>query len=132
MIARDARHHRHWPLAHHVGIAFVIIALSALVAARAQQPTIPTVSVITAEKRPVTESVLVGRIQAIERVDVRARVTGYLDDVLFKDGDLVKSARLCTGSKRVPLKRRSLLLLTTNRTLIYVNGPQAARTRLGE
>jgi membrane fusion protein (multidrug efflux system) len=72
-------------------VAFVIIALSALVAARAQQPTIPTVSVITAEKRPVTESVrFVGRIQAIERVDVRARVTGYLDDVLFKDGDLVK------------------------------------------
>jgi membrane fusion protein (multidrug efflux system) len=70
---------------------FVIIALSASVAARAQQPTIPTVSVITAEKRPVTESVrFVGRIQAIERVDVRARVTGYLDDVLFKDGDLVK------------------------------------------
>src|SRR5262249_32974873 len=71
--------------------AFVIIAISALVAARAQQPAIPTVSVITAEKRPVTESVrFVGRIQAIERVDVRARVTGYLDDVLFKDGDLVK------------------------------------------
>jgi membrane fusion protein (multidrug efflux system) len=70
---------------------FAIIALSAFVAARAQQPTIPTVSVITAEKRPVTESVrFVGRIQAIERVDVRARVTGYLDDVLFKDGDLVK------------------------------------------
>src|SRR5215813_15298978 len=72
-------------------MAFVIIALSALVAAHAQQPTIPTVGVITAEKRPVTESVrFVGRIQAIERVDVRARVTGYLDDVLFKDGDLVK------------------------------------------
>jgi membrane fusion protein (multidrug efflux system) len=71
--------------------AIVIIALSALVAVRAQQPAIPTVSVITAEKRPVTESVrFVGRIQAIERVDVRARVTGYLDDVLFKDGDLVK------------------------------------------
>jgi len=71
--------------------AFGIIALSASVVGHAQQPAIPTVSVITAEKRPVTESVrFVGRIQAIERVDVRARVTGYLDDVLFKDGDLVK------------------------------------------
>src|SRR5215467_9042404 len=71
--------------------AFGIIALLELVVAHAQQPTIPTVGVITAEKRPVTESVrFVGRIQAIERVDVRARVTGYLDDVLFKDGDLVK------------------------------------------
>jgi membrane fusion protein (multidrug efflux system) len=71
--------------------AFGIVALSALIVAHAQQPTIPTVSVITAEKRPVTESVrFVGRIQAIERVDIRARVTGYLEEVLFKDGDLVK------------------------------------------
>src|SRR5215470_7224564 len=72
-------------------VAFVIIALSALVAARAQ-PTIPTVSVITAEKRPVTEAVrFVGRIQAIDRVDVRARVTGFLEEVLFQDGDRVKT-----------------------------------------
>jgi membrane fusion protein, multidrug efflux system len=48
--------------------------------------------VITAEKRPVTESVrFVGRIQAIERVDVRARVTGFLEEVLFQDGDRVKT-----------------------------------------
>jgi membrane fusion protein (multidrug efflux system) len=48
--------------------------------------------VISAEKRPVTESVrFVGRIQAIERVDVRARVTGFLEEVLFQDGDRVKT-----------------------------------------
>ena len=71
--------------------ASLALGLSAPIV-QAQQPGPPTVSVITAEKRPVTESVrFVGRIQAIERVDVRARVTGYLDDVLFKDGDLVKT-----------------------------------------
>src|SRR5262249_40614582 len=71
--------------------ALGVIALFELVVVDAQQLTIATGGVITAEKRPVTESVrFVGRIQAIERVDVRARVTGYLDDVLFKDGDLVK------------------------------------------
>jgi membrane fusion protein (multidrug efflux system) len=32
----------------------------------------------------------VGRIEAVERVDVRARVTGYLVSVLFKDGEQVK------------------------------------------
>jgi membrane fusion protein (multidrug efflux system) len=32
----------------------------------------------------------VGRIQAIDRVEVRARVTGYLEAVLFKEGELVK------------------------------------------
>ena len=71
--------------------ATLALGLSAPIA-QAQQPGAATVSVIKAEKRPVTESVrLVGRIQAIERVDIRARVTGYLEDVLFKDGDLVKT-----------------------------------------
>ena len=57
----------------------------------AQQAT-PTVSVITAEKRPITESVrFVGRIQAIDRVDVRARVIGFLEEVLFQDGQQVKT-----------------------------------------
>jgi membrane fusion protein (multidrug efflux system) len=32
----------------------------------------------------------VGRIEAIERVDVRARVTGFLEKVEFKDRDRVK------------------------------------------
>src|SRR6476661_932599 len=71
--------------------ATLALGLSAPIA-QAQQPGAPTVSVVKAEKRPVTESVrFVGRIQAIERVDIRARVTGYLDNVLFKDGDLVKT-----------------------------------------
>lgn len=73
-------------------VASFALALPIVVAARAQQPATPTVSVITAEKRPVTESVrFVGRIQAIERVDVRARVTGFLEEVLFQDGDRVKT-----------------------------------------
>jgi membrane fusion protein, multidrug efflux system len=68
------------------------LGLSGLAAAQAQQPATPTVSVITAEKRPVTESVtFVGRIQAIEHVDIRARVTGFLEEVLFQDGDRVKT-----------------------------------------
>ena len=73
-------------------VASFALGLSFVVAAQAQQPAAPTVSVITAEKRPVTESVrFVGRIQAIERVDVRARVTGFLEEVLFQDGDRVKT-----------------------------------------
>jgi membrane fusion protein (multidrug efflux system) len=73
-------------------VASFALGLSIVVAAQAQQPAAPTVSVITAEKRPVTESVrFVGRIQAIERVDVRARVTGFLEEVLFQDGDRVKT-----------------------------------------
>src|SRR6476620_5005728 len=84
--------------------ATLALGLSAPIA-QAQQPGAPTVSVVKAEKRPVTESVrFVGRIQAIERVDIRARVTGYLDDVLFKDGELVKTGTPLYRIERGPFE----------------------------
>jgi membrane fusion protein (multidrug efflux system) len=65
--------------------------LSAAVAQSAQAPAAIPVQVITAEKKPVTRTLdLVGRVEAIQRVEVRARITGYLEDVLFKEGDPVK------------------------------------------
>jgi membrane fusion protein (multidrug efflux system) len=42
----------------------------------------------TAIKKMLT---FVGRIEAVNRVEVRARVTGYLEAVLFKEGELVKA-----------------------------------------
>ena len=85
--------------------ASFVFVLPALVVSHAQQPTIPTVNVITAEKRPVTESVrFVGRIQAIERVDIRARVTGYLENVLFKDGEQVKTGTPLYRIERGPFE----------------------------
>jgi membrane fusion protein (multidrug efflux system) len=69
-------------------LCFTVLGLSASLDAKAQQQSpVPTVGVITAEKRPVQEAErFVGRVEAVERVDIRARVTGYLDAVLFKDG----------------------------------------------
>jgi membrane fusion protein (multidrug efflux system) len=66
--------------------------------ASAQQndaPAVP-VGVVKAEKRPVERTAeFVGRVEAIERVDVRARVTGFLEEVQFREGDLVrKGAKL--------------------------------------
>ena len=55
------------------------------------RPLLPTVGVAIADKRPIARTIdFVGRVEAINRVDVRARVKGYLDAVLFKEGDLVK------------------------------------------
>ena len=49
-------------------------------------PAIP-VGVITAERKPVTKSQdFVGRVDAVQRVEVRARITGYLEKVAFKEG----------------------------------------------
>jgi membrane fusion protein (multidrug efflux system) len=62
--------------------------------AQSQQPAAPQavpVGTVTAERKPVSRaSDFVGRVEAINRVQVRARVTGYLDAVLFKEGDTIK------------------------------------------
>jgi membrane fusion protein (multidrug efflux system) len=55
-----------------------------------QSPAVP-VGTVAAELRPITQSMdFVGRVEAPEKVDVRARITGFLQDVLFKEGDVVK------------------------------------------
>jgi membrane fusion protein, multidrug efflux system len=67
------------------------LLLCALVApADAQQQTVP-VGTVYAERKPIAQSRdFVGRIEAIDRVSVQARVKGYLEAVLFKEGDVVK------------------------------------------
>lgn len=53
-------------------------------------PRATPVGTVSAEKRAVTQATtFVGRVQAKDRVDVKARVTGYLEEVLFKEGDIV-------------------------------------------
>jgi RND family efflux transporter MFP subunit len=52
----------------------------------------PVVLVARPVERTVTDyQVFTARTQAVESVDLKARVTGYLTKVLFKDGDLVKA-----------------------------------------
>lgn len=46
---------------------------------------------VTAEREPVTRTLdLVGRVEAVNRVEITARITGYLEKVAFKEGDLIK------------------------------------------
>jgi membrane fusion protein, multidrug efflux system len=55
-----------------------------------QQQTVP-VGTVYAERRPISQSrEFVGRVEAIDRVSVQARVTGYLEAILFTEGDSVK------------------------------------------
>jgi membrane fusion protein (multidrug efflux system) len=64
----------------------------ALPAAAQQQGSAAPIAVgtVTAERRPIAQTrEFVGRVEAIDRVEVRARVTGYLEEVLFKEGDLI-------------------------------------------
>jgi membrane fusion protein, multidrug efflux system len=71
--------------------AIAVISCFALVtSSNAQQQTVP-VGTVYAERKPIAQSRdFVGRIEAIDRVSIQARVKGYLEAVLFKEGDVVK------------------------------------------
>ena len=69
-------------------VAAVILASAAAIPAHAQAPSVGTVY---AERQPISDiRDFVGRVEATGRVDIRARVQGYLEQVLFKEGDIVK------------------------------------------
>jgi RND family efflux transporter MFP subunit len=62
---------------------------------KAAAPPPPTVTVAQPAKRTVSDyDEYVGRFAAVNSVEVRARVSGYLDKVNFKDGQLVKQGDL--------------------------------------
>jgi membrane fusion protein (multidrug efflux system) len=68
----------------------VVFAFSSPTLAQ-QQPLAVSVGVVKAERRPIAQSgEYVGRVEASSRVEIRARITGFLEDVLFKEGDLIK------------------------------------------
>jgi membrane fusion protein (multidrug efflux system) len=73
-----------------LGIAFVCINLTL---AHAQQAAPPAVAVgtVKAERKPITKTLdFVGRVEAVNRVQIVPRVKGFLEEVLFREGDLVK------------------------------------------
>lgn len=83
------------------------LALNPATTALAQQaaPAKIPVGTVPAEKRPVEKTAdFVGRIAAINRVDIRARVTGYLEEVLFKDGANVKEGTPLFRIERAPFE----------------------------
>jgi membrane fusion protein, multidrug efflux system len=72
-------------------MASLIGASVGVVFAQESQPTTVPVGTVAAVRRPIAASAdFVGRVEAINRVDVRARVTGFLEEVVFKEGDMVK------------------------------------------
>ncbi len=63
--------------------------------AKPTPPPPPTVTVAQPLHRPVTDYLeLTGNTQAFKTVQLRARVAGYLEKVLFQDGQLIKEGQL--------------------------------------
>jgi len=75
-------------------LSAMLIAGFFVLPANAQQPAAPAtipVGTVVASEQSVTPSLeFVGRIEAINHVEIKARVTGYLEEVLFKEGEAVK------------------------------------------
>ena len=74
-------------------VAVLALNVAAAVPAAAQQaqPGAVPVGTVYAERQSISKiRDFVGRVEATGRVDIRARVQGYLEQVLFKEGDIVK------------------------------------------
>jgi membrane fusion protein, multidrug efflux system len=118
-----------------------VIAVGTPSATRAQPATSgpPAVGVVEAIKRPITEtSEFLGRIEAVNRVNVVARVTAFLEKRLFDEGAEVKAGdelyRLERGpfeadlaSKQAQVAQLQATLenakLTTDRARTLLGGP---------
>jgi len=82
-------------------VGAVAVAL-APVAVRAQQPT-PAVEVIRVHPRDVTPTAqFVGRVEAVARAELRARVTGFLEERQFTEGARVETEELLFVIEQAP------------------------------
>lgn len=120
------------------------LALSTLVAScgegqKQAAPPPPAVTVAKPVKRTVTDfDEYVGRFTAINSVEVRARVSGYLDKVHFKDGQLVKQGDLLFTIDKRPFQntldqaRANLVQAQSNLAFTesdYTRGQQLVRDK---
>ncbi len=71
----------------------------------AAAPPPPTVTVVRPEQRSIVDQdEYVGRFVAVDAVEVRARVSGYLESVHFNDGQIVKQGDLLFTIDKRPFK----------------------------
>ncbi|GGC53828.1 efflux RND transporter periplasmic adaptor subunit [Chelatococcus reniformis] len=84
---------REWTAAGLTTLLTALLILApGLERALGQTPASVRVGTVIATRQPVTKALdFVGRVEAVERVEVRARVTGFIDAVLFKEGDKVEA-----------------------------------------
>ncbi|MBV9244436.1 MAG: efflux RND transporter periplasmic adaptor subunit [Methylobacteriaceae bacterium] len=88
-----------------VGMTLGAILCASPVPAQTASPPPPAVGVVKAARQPVTESTeFVGRVQAISRVDLVARVTAFVEAVNFTEGAEVKKGDILYQLERGPFE----------------------------
>lgn len=94
-------------ISRHAAAAGFLLALLANGSLMAQQPPAapPAVGVAVATRQPITQSAeYTGRIQATNRVNLVARVSAFVDEVLFAEGTEVKKGDLLYRLEQAPFK----------------------------
>ena len=87
------------------GFASALVILRGVSAEAQQAAPPPAVLVQSAELRSMTKQAeFVGRAEALEKVDLRARVPGFLGPRLFKDGDDVKEGEVVFTIEKEPFE----------------------------
>ncbi len=89
--------------------ALVCFGLIGPAAAQQQNDSapLPAVSYIEAAAKDVTPSeTFVGRVEAVQRVDLRARVTGFLEKQIFDDGEMVEAGDVLFIIEQAPFAAR--------------------------
>jgi membrane fusion protein, multidrug efflux system len=88
--------------------AALLAGIGLLAAPAAQAQEVPPAPVVTVAKPLVRDIVeddeFVGRFEAVDQVSLRSRVGGYLDQVHFQDGTLVKQGDLLFTIDQRPFK----------------------------
>jgi RND family efflux transporter MFP subunit len=111
--------------AAHAPKLVIALALAALAGEALAQgaPPPPTVTVAKPVKQMLTDyDEYVGRFSAINSVEIRARVSGYLESINFKDGQMVKQGDLLFTIDKRPFEnalaqaRANLNLASSNLT----------------
>ena len=94
------------PVTVLAGIAIVVCLSSP---AAAQQPPAPAVTVAKPVVKDIVEwDEFIGRFEAVDQVDIRARVSGYVDKIAFRRRrDWSRSATCSSRSTSAPTRRRS-------------------------
>ncbi len=89
---------QHFRTAFGIGVFLMALALAACTEKQAQAPDgppPPAVSVANPLEKEVVEwDEYTGRFEAVDTVEVRARISGFLDEVRFTDGAIVKKGDL--------------------------------------
>jgi membrane fusion protein, multidrug efflux system len=71
--------------------AALMLSLATPIFAQQGTPSAVPVGTVVAERKPISKALdYVGRVEAVNRVQIVARVKGFLEEILFKEGDIIQ------------------------------------------